>query len=363
MLCVSCDDPTPSVKTVPTSGSISTYELRFGTKGPPVVYASLPIDRGPPLGEVDEEEGLKWLQVIAIDAAERPLEGSYVRTQLGLEFRPSLALVPGVGYRATLHVGDDITTTDHFAARRSMAHEGPRSVVGTRVMGTSVVGSYPTADELPANQLQFYVHFSAPVRGGEGFFEHVALIDEASGAVERPWRRLSPWSADRKLVTLLIDARRGSVLKEGHRYSLKISETLRGTDGQPLASEYEKRFRVAKADVTAPDPKQWRLAAPKVGSKEPLIVEFGEPLDHVVLMTSVTLALMSGAKVEGQAQAGKGERSWRFVPANAWVAERHVVHVDPRIEDLAGNSTVRRFDARGDDTQERRALISMEFTP
>lgn len=363
MLCASCDDPPPPpARAVSTSGTVSNYLVRFGSDGDrTVVYATLPTDLGPPLGQVAEAEGRKLLSVAPIDATDlRPLDGSYVRTALGLEFRPRTALEAGRGYRATLRVADDITATDHYAARggavRQLSDDPP-----------SVVGSYPTGDELPANHSHFYVHFSAPIEETEDFFEHVVLSDTAGGPVERPWRALNLWSVDRQLVTLLLDRTprpetNGPLLQVGHTYTLRLDDKLRGKNGRPLASAYDKRFRVIEPDTSTPDPKQWRLAVPKAGSTDPLIVDFGESMDHVVLMTSVTMALETGAHVVGEASAGERERSWRFVPGAPWVAQRHIVHVDPRIEDLAGNTTQRKVHAP-DDTKAQRVLISMDFTP
>ncbi|HMH92378.1 MAG TPA: hypothetical protein VK586_14990 [Streptosporangiaceae bacterium] len=45
-----------------------------------------------------------------------------------------------------------------------------------------------------------------------------------------------------------------------------------------------------------------------------------------------------GTRVDGTVRAGPQDRSWRLVPAAAWAAGTHRLHVDPVLEHLAGNS-------------------------
>jgi hypothetical protein len=51
-----------------------------------------------------------------------------------------------------------------------------------------------------------------------------------------------------------------------------------------------------------------------------------------------------GNVVAGRVEIGDGERIWRFKADSEWVAGEYAIHVDPVIEDLAGNSFARVFD-------------------
>ena len=44
------------------------------------------------------------------------------------------------------------------------------------------------------------------------------------------------------------------------------------------------------------------------------------------------------------AETGAGERNWSFTPDNPWTTGEHRLVVEPRLEDVAGNSPARVFD-------------------
>jgi hypothetical protein len=68
--------------------------------------------------------------------------------------------------------------------------------------------------------------------------------------------------------------------------------------------------------------------------------------------------------VAGHASIGREERSWRFVPSAPWIAGGYSLLVDPRLEDLAGNSLLRLFDrdlTRPDDAPAEMEVAQIKF--
>src|SRR5690242_6983830 len=98
-----------------------------------------------------------------------------------------------------------------------------------------------------------------------------------------------------------------------------------------------------------------------------MTVRFDEPLDRALLDRWLVVVDAHGTRVPGHATVGSGETSWSFVPTDAWHADgsSYQVLIDPRLEDLAGNSLTSLFDAdlaarpRDDD----RMPITLSFSP
>ena len=75
------------------------------------------------------------------------------------------------------------------------------------------------------------------------------------------------------------------------------------------------------------------------------MVQLGEPLDRALLFTSVAVADERGNPVHGTIEVGAGEGEWSFTPGQAWQPGRYRLQVSPELEDPAGNSLERVFDA------------------
>jgi hypothetical protein len=74
-------------------------------------------------------------------------------------------------------------------------------------------------------------------------------------------------------------------------------------------------------------------------------VRFGEPLDHALAERLVNVLAPDGQAVPGRTAMMEGDRGWRFVPTVPWAPGRHQLRVGAALEDLAGNSVARVFDA------------------
>ena len=226
----------------------------------------------------------------------------------------------------------------------------------TASAATAVKSITPSSDTLPENQLKFYVHFSAPMAQGDSY-QHVRLLDDSGQEIDLPFVNVGQelWNRQGTRITLLLDPGRikrglkpredlGPILREGHSYMLVIDDSWHDAAGRPLVEPCRKEFHVVAADDTQPDASKWRVQTPRAGTKEPLRIDFDEPLDHAMLLRVLEVADGQERFVAGKIEVGKDEQSWSFSPELAWTAGPHNIFVDTTLEDLAGNSIGRPFE-------------------
>ncbi|QOV88014.1 hypothetical protein [Humisphaera borealis] len=271
--------------------------------------------------------------------------GTVQRTGETIAFQPEFHLSPGGRYRATLTIaGKPPISIDYTAP--AAPDEKPATV--ERV--------YPTSDKLPANLLKFYVYFSQPMRQSDKIFDRMHILNEKGQAVHDPWRRFQQWSEDGKRLTLWIHPGRvkqgvnlreefGPVLMPGQKFTLKLEATLEDLSGKPMAAAFEKTFTATAEDRERIAVEAWQLTAIRAGSRDPLKVTFPKPLDHALLSRLLTVGDAAGRAIDGKVDVGEGESSWAFTPASPWNGEGYQLVADELLEDLAGNTPVRVFDA------------------
>lgn len=243
---------------------------------------------------------------------------------------------------------------------------------------TSVLAIYPSADEVPVNQLKLYVHFSSPM--SEGWANRAVHVRRADNdePLEGVFLPMEPelWDPERRRLTLLLDPGRikrglaphdeaGYPLIEGVAIIVSIDSAFRDAAGQPLRAGAEQRYNVGPPVHARVDPRSWRYECPTAGSMNGLTVAFDRPLDHALLEHSLWVIDAAGAAVTGEATAGPGEWCWWFEPGAPWKEGRHMLMVDSRLEDLAGNSLVRVFDrdlTRAEDAPVDAGPVAIDFS-
>ena len=288
-----------------------------------------------------------------------------LRVEAGaLVFEPQFPPQPGVTYRAIVQVGGKPLTADFTVpARRPAA-------------ATVVTQIYPTADKLPENLLKFYVHFSAPMRRGH-IYEHIRLLEEWGKEIELPFLEIDEelWDPTMTRLTLFIDPGRikrgvqpleevGPALVAGKRFRLVIDDKWRDAVGQTLARPFEKRFEVGPPDRDAPDHETWKLHPPAAGPAAPLVITFGEPMDHALAQRLIRVVDGDGKAVVGKSELDDGEKRWTFVPETIWRRGRYAAVVQTTIEDLAGNNIGKPFEvdlAEGARLVEARQTVKLQF--
>jgi hypothetical protein len=314
----------------------------------PLAKANLKPDQWAPLFAVYVDSGS------GADAKNRPpVTGSYRIVDDTLRFEPRFPLERGVRYRAVFDPRR-LPGSAGAAAKPIVAElllPKPKSAPSTVVQHV-----YPTSNQLPENQLKFYLHFSAAMSRGEAY-RHIHLLDAAGKQVELPFLELDEelWDRDGKRFTLFFDPGRikrglkpreevGPALEEGKRYTLVIDRQWSDAAGNPLKETYRKAFRVGAPIDLALDPKTWRLSAPPANTKEPVDVRFPRPMDHALLHRLLWVTDPAGRKLGGTITVTEDETRWRLTPTEPWSPGRYALVADTALEDLAGNRIGRPFE-------------------
>jgi len=292
------------------------------------------------------------LFTVRVEGSKTPMLGRLSVAGDALRFEPRFPPKPGVRYRAALRL-DRLPGAEPKAPVIETLLELPKPE--PREPGR-VDAVFPSTERPPENLLRFYLHFSAPMSRGEAY-RRIRLLDAEGRPVPAPFLELDEelWDSSGTRLTLLIDPGRikrglvprqelGPVLEAGRRYTLVIDENWPDARGRPLESGSETTFRAGPEDNDPPDPKRWRIEAPRGGSTEPLTVLFPEPLDRALAARLIDVRDERDTPILGRVSLDREETRWRFVPEAAWKpgAYRLVVGVD--LEDLAGNAVGRPFE-------------------
>ena len=246
------------------------------------------------------------------------------------------------------------------------------------VPATDVVAIYPSADQLPVNQLKLYIHFSSPM--SEGWVARGIQVRRADNAepLKGVFLTMEPelWDPERRRLTLLLDPGRikrglapnqeaGYPLIEGVPVIVTVATDFRDAAGRSLRTGAVRRYEIGQPVRLRVNPSDWRCSVPNAGSMDPLTISFDRPLDHALLQHSLGVNDAAGLPLAGRGCAGPGELSWCFQPESPWEEGQHQVVVDCRLEDLAGNSLVRVFDRdlrRAEDAPSEALRFAIDFT-
>ncbi|MEO0600362.1 MAG: hypothetical protein AAF211_02945 [Myxococcota bacterium] len=274
-----------------------------------------------------------------------PIAGHLEREGRSSTFRPSFPFARGVAYEVR---GDRCTL--------------PFALPVPEGRPARVVSVLPDTPVLPENTLRLYLTFSVPMADGAGL-DRLRLRDltapsrdaEVSGVFFDPRHEL--WSADRRRLTVLFDPGRvktglrahealGRALQAGHRYRLDVLDGWPTMDGRELSTGFHLTFAVGPAEGRALDVGVVRVSQPPPGTVEPLVVDFGRPVDHVSVGRFVELRDETDRTVPGQWTRVAGGRVARFTPSAPWDPPpvRGSLHIDTRFEDVAGNTFGAAFD-------------------
>lgn len=272
-----------------------------------------------------------------------PMAGRYAIEGGALVFRPAYPLAAGVTYRATFQPPGGVRIERTF--------DGPH--VDT-TPSARVGHIFPSADVLPGNELKLYVYFSASMSRGEAA-QHIHILDandKPLTGVFLPGEEL--WDPKVQRLTVIFDPGRikrgltsnekmGPPIAEGKRYTLVIDREWKDARGVAMVETFRKTFRGGPEDRQPPDPKQWRIAAPKAGTATALVVTFPEPMDYALLQRMIQVSDARG-RIDGTVTVDRNETQWSFSPRDAWKPGAYRLVVDTAIEDLAGNHIGQPFD-------------------
>ena len=336
-----------------SSGSSDEVAIAARLSPSDSLYGAIEV-RGLPRSALDDA-GPTILRVTAAAPGDTSTEvpqlaGSYIVEGNVLRFEPRYRPSVGLVLRVVVHADSQIT------------REFPLPEAGSAPSSTTVTGVFPSADTIPANHLRWYLEFSAPMREGEAE-QHIHLLDDRGQEVDNAFLIVSEelWDPARRRLTVLFDPGRvkrgvrqnlesGAPLVAGRHYRLKVDQAWRDGRSVALREGFEKRFYVTDAERRGMNPGDWKLEPPRVGTREPVTIDFGRALDRA-LAERLVVVMDGGEMVAGRVQLAQGERRWQLVPETGWPDRELEVRVSPILEDPAGNRIGQTFDrdrARGE---------------
>lgn len=299
--------------------------------------------------------------------------GAYHVVADAIQFEPLFPLEHNIRYAAVLFPSQLPGLEPRGHRLVSSVFALPRRVVESSTIVTQI---YPSADVLPENLLKFYIHFSAPMSRGH-IYHHIRLRNAAGREVELPFLEIDEelWDPGLTRLTLFIDPGRikhgvqplealGPALEKGQRYELSVDAAWRDGNGAPLQEAYRKSFRVGPPDREPVQPARWRIRPPRPQTREPLIVDLDEALDHALARRVIHLVDQSSYPLAGEVALTDHERRWTFTPTLPWRVGPYALLVQNTIEDLAGNNVGKTFEVDLFEGVQRRftnATVRLDF--
>lgn len=218
-----------------------------------------------------------------------------------------------------------------------------------------VTAVYPGQGLVPANLLKFYVHFSEPMSEGK-LFDYARLLDGKGKPVMQAFREVELWADHHRRVTLWINPGRtkealglseslGPVLVPNRSYTLEIRAGLPDEKGRPLGQTFRLPFRTTTADHTQPRIDAWQIIPPAAGIKSTLQVRFKETLDYALAQDGISVETADGQPFAGALDVDSDAAGFTFVPSEPWRSGSYRLKAAGVVEDLAGNSLYRPFEA------------------
>lgn len=219
-----------------------------------------------------------------------------------------------------------------------------------------IIASYPQLDTVPENILKIYIQFSHPMMESRSA-NFIKLVKNETDTLHDAFLDLQPelWNEDRTVITVWLDPGRikrdlqpnlklGAPLHQSEKYKLIVSKQWKDTEGHELEKDHVWSFITSIRDSISPDPAKWKMHLPKVMSKEPLIIDINESLDHFLLMESLQVINKNGLSVKGSFNIPANDKTASFSPAEPWVAGNYSVRIASKLEDLSGNNLNRPFE-------------------
>jgi hypothetical protein len=301
-----------------------------------------------------------------------PIAGSYQIVGDALRFTPRFSLKPGMRYEADYFPPprSELESPAHY----SLTIEVPAKPAGQPAATATL---FPSVQELPENQLRFYLQFNRPMSRGD-VYQYIQLLKADGTPVDLPFLEIGEelWDTSGQRLTLLIDPGRikrglkpreeaGPVLEAGQSYTLVVDPAWRDAEGLPMKAGLKRKFTVGAPIELAIDPKEWKIEPPKAGSSDALRVRFPRPLDQALALRTIEAVDAQGTRVAGEISLSDHERVWSLTPAARWSAGEYRLVVDTTLEDLAGNRIGRAFEVDVAGPIERRVLaetIELPFT-
>lgn len=295
--------------------------------------------------------------------------GNYTIADNHLSFKPKFLPDPKIQYLVTFSypklnslLDENIAEVAEFTDVASF--EPPEA------SQPEVISFIPRLEEVPANLLRFYVYFSAPM-SLQNPYDYITIIDENGEELEDPFVIIPEglWNINHTRLTLLLHPGRvkqgvgpnttlGDVLKAGNSYTLNISREWKGASGEPLKSAFTQTINATNPLERAMNINSWALRAERknVGV---LHVVTDHPLDQPLAKRMIFIRGENGQILPSRVEFDSPEKFrllWQLDDS-----ETLEMLIDPRLEDVCGNTPHYAFDLEGTERTPSREELKLEF--
>ncbi|WP_146129910.1 Ig-like domain-containing protein [Flagellimonas meridianipacifica] len=271
-----------------------------------------------------------------------PILGNLTCEKGTCTFIPIVAFTAGQTYE----IRKNKKTIESFTIDHSSKQKNPE-----------LIAIYPSMDTVPQNLLKMYFVFSHPMQHSKSALDFISVFDNTAQKESDIFLEMETelWNKERTRLTLWLDPGRiktdlipnqekGPPLLQKHCYTISIDSLWTSEQGYPLTRKYVKMLNVVGKDLQRPNPKLWEVNIPKENTQNPLEIRFNEPMDAVLILETIQVKNREGELIEGTFSLLENELKIEFKPEEKWILGNYSVHVNPVLEDLAGNNLERLFD-------------------
>ncbi|WP_424962417.1 hypothetical protein [Ekhidna sp.] len=295
--------------------------------------------------------------------------GTYSIADNHLSFKPKFLPDPKVQYYVTFSYPKlDVLLNENIAEEAEFTDIA--SFDPPETSQPEVTSFIPRLEEVPANLLRFYVYFSAPM-SLQNPYDYITIVDEKGGELVDPFVIIPEglWNINHTRLTLLLHPGRvkqgvgpnmtlGDVLKAGNSYTLKISKEWKGASGEPLKSAFSQTINATNPLERAMNINSWALRAERknVGV---LHVVTDHPLDQPLAKRMLFIRGESGQILPSRVEFDSPEKFrllWQLDDS-----ETLEMLIDPRLEDVCGNTPHYAFDLEGTERTPSTEELKLEF--
>ena len=291
---------------------------------------------------MDNPKNPEGLQVFVAGETETPILGRFDGVGDSQEFTPIIPFSVGQAY--------EIKKEGKIIGQFTIPKNSENGIAQIQKI-------YPIQDTVPENLLKIYIVFSEPMQNIGNALDYITVYNETEQVGEeiflpletelwnRKHDRLTLWLDPGRIKTDLIPNRElGIPLKKGNTYTLTFSNTWKTASGKSLQEGYTKKWYVTERDDTKPQVAKWNVHAPVLNSKDPLSVQFEEPLDYVLAHESLHIENKEGVAIAGNWHISDSGIQAEFTPEKSWSSGTYNIIADDKLEDWAGNNLNRLFD-------------------
>lgn len=260
-----------------------------------------------------------------------------------LHVLPRFALQPGAAYAASIYWRDTQPFHTEFTLDPATA-------------SAPILAAFsPSQSVIPANTLRFYLTFSEPMARGQ-MRDKIHLLRENGQKVRNPFLNLETelWDVTQKHLTLILDPGRikqgvgpnalaGAPLVDGARYRLVVSGAMTSAQGGVMGTDRVVNLHIGPAERREINPHAWTVALPLKGTTTPFTVAFDRIMDVAATRRLMRLEGPDAHNIDGTLVTDGG--GWSLFPHTPWQDGKYRLFIDPRLEDVAGNTLRAPFDA------------------